>query len=68
MAEPRVARLVGEARVLGDLVEHALVELGALPGHAGLELRAAADRAVHEQVELHASLRELDAGERPLDV
>jgi hypothetical protein len=57
MPEAGEPGLIGELDVGGDLVEHPLVELGALSGHATLELVAAADRAVHEQVELHGSLR-----------
>src|SRR5437660_12860188 len=44
MVEAKVARLIGKAHILGDLVEHALVELGPAPGHASLELGAAAGR------------------------
>jgi hypothetical protein len=55
MAEAEVARLIGEAHVLGDLVEHALVELGLAASHAGLELGAPAHRAVHERAEAHGS-------------
>ena len=53
MAEAEIARVVGEADILGDLVQHALVERGIAPGHAGLELGPPADRAVHEQAEAH---------------
>jgi hypothetical protein len=53
MAESEVPGVVGEAHVFGDLVKHALVELGLAAGHAGLELRPPADRAVHEEAEAH---------------
>jgi hypothetical protein len=56
MPEAGEPGLVGEAHVRRDLVEHALVQLPTLAGHPGLELVTAADRAVHEQVELHRSL------------
>src|SRR5262249_27748263 len=52
-ADARTARLVAGAGVLGDLVEHALVEHGVLAGHAALELVAAADGHVHERVKVH---------------
>src|SRR5215510_1250083 len=53
MAEAEVAGIVGEAHVLGDLVQHASIELGPPASHAGLELGAPADGAVHEQAETH---------------
>ncbi len=53
---------VTEARVLADLVEHPLVEHGILASHAALELVAAADRHVHEGVEVHAHPRGSVAG------
>src|SRR5215831_17906631 len=54
MAEAEVACVVGEAHVFGDLVQHALVELGPASGQARLELGAPADGAVHEQAEAHS--------------
>jgi uncharacterized protein YgfB (UPF0149 family) len=53
MAEAEIAGVVSETDILGDLVQHALVELGIAPGHAGLKLGPTADRAVHEQAEAH---------------
>src|SRR5579883_371113 len=65
VAEAEVAGIVGEAHVLGDLVQHALVELGLAPRHAGLELHPTADRAVHEQAEAHQNLMLLPDRGRP---
>ena len=55
-ADARPARLVARARVLGDLVEHPLVQHRILAGHAALQLVAPADRDVHERVEIHGPL------------
>jgi len=46
-ADARPAGRVARARVLGDLVQHALVEHGIFAGHAALQLAAAPDRHVH---------------------
>ena len=61
-ADAGPAARVADARVLGDLVEHPLVEDGVLAGHAALELVAAADRHVHERVEVHQA----ELGDRAL--
>ena len=52
-ADARPARGVAGPRVLGDLVEHALVQHGILARHAALQLVAPADGDVHERVEIH---------------
>src|SRR5713101_9172220 len=54
MTEPGEPSLVGKARVLGDLIEHALVQLRPLPGHAGLEFVTAANGGVNKKMKLHA--------------
>ena len=56
VAEAVPAVLVGEACDLGDLAEHALVVVVVEPCETGFQLVAPADRAVHEQAELHPSL------------
>src|SRR5258708_36979366 len=53
MAEAEIAGIVGEPDILGDLVQHALVELRPPARHACLELGPPADRAIHEQAEAH---------------
>src|SRR6516164_10413741 len=52
-ADARPARRVARARVLGDLVHHALIKDAVLAGHAALELAPPSDRHVHERVEVH---------------
>jgi len=51
VAPARVADVVGETHVVGDLVEHALEQRRILAGHAAFEFRAAADGAIHERIE-----------------
>ena len=53
MAEAEIAGVVSETDILGDLVQHALVELWPTARHACLQLGAPADGAVHEQAEAH---------------
>src|SRR4029077_3269183 len=52
-ADAGPAGRIARARVLTDLVQHALVEHGILAGHAALELAAPPDRHVHEGVKVH---------------
>ena len=52
-ADAGPARGVARPGVLGDLVEHALVQHGVLARHAALQLVAPADGDVHERVEIH---------------
>jgi hypothetical protein len=42
MAKPRIPSLVGKAHVLSNFREHALVQFGLFPGHAGLQFMATA--------------------------
>ena len=53
-ADARPPGPIARAGVVRDLVQHALVEDRVLPRHAPLQLVAAADRDVHERVEVHA--------------
>ena len=41
MTESGEPRLVGETCVLGELIEHALIQFGPLPGHPGFDFMAA---------------------------
>jgi len=52
-ADRVVAEPVGELRLRGELAEHALVEIGAEPGEAGLDLGATPDRGEVEEGDLH---------------
>ena len=54
-ADALPARRIARARVLADLVQHALVEHRVLAGHPALQLAPPADRHVHERVEVHRS-------------
>ena len=56
-ADRVVAEIVGEPHLLGDLAQHPLVEVGAQPGHAGLDLGAVADRRKIEQRRFQDVLR-----------
>ena len=50
-------------RVLSNLVAHALINLIALPRHARLELGAAPNGAIYEEVERHTgNLTEINRG------
>jgi hypothetical protein len=53
MAETGETGLIGDANVLRDLVQGALVELGTEAGHPGLQLGPPAHRHVHEEMEVH---------------
>src|SRR5581483_11419516 len=53
MTEAGVPCLVGKAGVLGNFLEHALVEIRSLAGHARLELARTPNHAIHEEVEVH---------------
>jgi hypothetical protein len=53
LAIAEIPQFVGLADVTAHLLEDALVEVVALPGHAGFDLMAPADNACLHEVELH---------------
>src|SRR5262245_21892024 len=53
MAESGKSGFIGKARVFGDLVEHALIQLGPLPGHTSLDLVPATNSGINKKMKLH---------------
>ena len=62
MAEAGKAGLVTQADVILEIVQHALIQGRVFPGHAGLQLRAGADRSVGNCVKFHCAPFKLFTG------